>query len=270
MTDYALILEAGNPFWHRVFVVAAAITGAVCFWYDSRFWPLSRRDRLSIIAIVAYGSILGAAVPAFLAAGAVGEQVAVFFWEANYEFEGSLAAAVYGPKTILGGLILGFLSVAAYKRLFNIRFDTSDSFARGVILTMFVGRLGCIAQHCCFGRETTAWFGVDQGDHIARIPIQIIESVFLFTLFLFICYLQKNNLFKNRRLFIAFGIYGLGRFILEFWREPVAKPLKGIGFYQWLALILLGISIFQLVKRTPGLLFLAGIKNRKSQAVETA
>jgi prolipoprotein diacylglyceryltransferase len=249
MGNYFLILDAGSDFWHRVFVIAAAIVGGVCFWYDSRSWKLRSRDRILIIMVVAYGSIFGAAFPGFLASGAVGEQVSEFFFEANARLEGFWAASVYGPKTILGGLIFGFLGVAAFKKLFNITFDTSDAFARGVVATMFVGRLGCIAQHCCFGRETHTGFGIDQGDHVLRYPVQIMEAGFLFVLLVFVDYLQRKNLMHNRRLFLTFAIYGLGRFLLEFLREPVAKPILGIGFYQWLALCLLGIAIFQMTKR---------------------
>lgn len=256
MTDYTAILEAGSATWHRAFVVLAAILGGLCFWYDSRNWKLSKQNRILIIMIVAYGSVFGAALPAFLASGAVGEQISAFFFEANAKLEGVIAASIYGPKTILGGLIIGFLAVAIFKNLFNIRFDTSDSFARGIVATMFVGRLGCIAQHCCFGRQTHMWFGVDQGDHILRYPVQIFESIFLFALLIYVNYLHQKDLLPGRRLFVTFALYGLGRFILEFFRESVAHPILGIGFYQWLASALVGIAVFQIYKRQRGFEFI--------------
>lgn len=250
MTDYIAIIESGNSVLHRALVVLAAIVGGYFFKVDSNAWPIPARQRLLIIAVVSYGAVFGAAVPSFFATGIVGNQVANFFYEAHAQFEGALMASIYGPKTILGGLIFGFLCVAVYKRVAGISFDTSDSFARGVVATMFVGRLGCIAQHCCFGRSTGLWFGIEQGDHIKRYPVQIFEAVFLAFLFFMLSYLRRNKIFMHKQLFIIYVVYGFVRFLLEFLREPVAQPILGLGFYQWMAIVLIAVGGYQLRLRS--------------------
>ena len=55
---------------------------------------------------------------------------------------------------------------------------------------------------------------------------------------------------NSRRLFALFAIYGALRFGLEALRAPVADEYLGIGFYQWLALALMSVGLFQLKRRT--------------------
>ncbi len=154
------------------------------------------------------------------------------------------------PKTILGGILCGFLAVAAWKKATGVAYDTSDAFARGGCLMMAIGRLGCIAQHCCFGRPTVAWLGYDFGDGTPRIPVQALEAILVFVLFVLLDFWHRQNVFPNRRLFILFAAYGLLRCGLEFLREPVAREWIGLGYYQWLALGLFAVGLYQIVMRT--------------------
>lgn len=235
MHPYEAIVRAGSRELYALAVLAAMILGGLLVRRDSRGWPLSLRDRIRILAAVALGSLVGCAIPAYFAGGAV-EELA---W-----------TQPVSPKSVLGGLLLGFFAAAAAKRLAGITYDTSDAFARAGCLVMAVGRLGCVAQHCCFGRPTGTSLGVDLGDGIPRWPVQAIEATLLFGLFAAIQVCHRRRLFEHRRLFVLFAVYGLLRFGLEFLREPLASSWMGIGFYQWLALALAATGLFQIAVRT--------------------
>jgi prolipoprotein diacylglyceryltransferase len=115
---------------------------------------------------------------------------------------------------------------------------------------MAVGRLGCYAAHCCVGVESSAAWARDFGDGVPRLPIQLVEAALLFVLLAGLQLLHAAGRLPDRRLFVFFAAYGSVRFALELWREPVATVSVGIGFYQWLALLLAGVGLWQIAKRT--------------------
>ena len=233
--SYDTILQSGNRSLYQLAVLASMVLGAVLIHHDSKAWPLSRAVRVKIISGVSVGCLVGCALPAFFAGGYVG-------WAA-WSFPVT-------PKTILGGLLCGFLAAAVVKRVIRVSYDTSDAFARGGCLMMAVGRLGCMAQHCCFGRPTDRWIGIDLGDGVARVPVQAIEASLVFSLFAGLHFCHTRGHFENRRLFILFAAYGVLRCGLELLREDIASRWLGVGFYQWLALVLLAVGLYQIVVRT--------------------
>jgi prolipoprotein diacylglyceryltransferase len=229
------IATAGHPLVYTAFVAAGGAAGGALIRRDARDWPLTPLERIAVIATVFLGGLLGAALPAFVSGGLMQRQAEQY---------------PIGPKTILGGLIAGFLAVAVVKRIFGISAETSDAFARGTCLMMAIGRLGCYAAHCCVGVASSAAWAQDFGDGIPRLPIQLVEATLLFALFGLLQVLHQRHALPDRRLFVYFAIYGTARFTLEFWREPVAQVSGGIGFYQWLALLLAAVGTYQLLKRT--------------------
>lgn len=230
-----LVLAHGHPIAYSAFVLLGGILGGHLIWKEAKTWPLSSEERKYVLMMVFLGSVLGCIVPAFFAGEWLSERAML---------------GLVGPKTILGGLIGGFLMVAAYKKIFRIGYDTSDAFATGTALMMAVGRLGCHFGHCCFGKVVTTRFGVDMGDGLSRFPAALVESALLFGLFLVMKRLERSVSFKGKRLFVFFVLYGLVRFGMEQMREPLGVDYWGLRIYEWLALSLSAIGIFQIVKRS--------------------
>jgi len=82
------------------------------------------------------------------------------------------------------------------------------------------------------------------------VPVQYFEALGLFGIFLVIQQLHRRNLWRGRRLFVVFALYGALRFGLEFWREQIADAYGGLGFYQWLALTVMLVGVLQCAKRS--------------------
>jgi prolipoprotein diacylglyceryltransferase len=234
-TQLRQILEAGHPLVYTGFVALAAVAGGALMRRDARRWRLGPFERKAVFVVVFLGGLIGAALPAFWSGGLI-----------------QLHAERYliGPKTILGGLLCGFLAVALYKKTFRITAETSDAFARGACAMMAVGRIGCYFAHCCVGVASDAAWAQDFGDGVPRLPIQLVELGVLCALFGLVQFLHARALLPDRRLFVFFGAYGVARFVLEFWREPVADRIGGLGFYQWLALLVACVGLWQVAKRT--------------------
>lgn len=237
MTEGALIqvLRAGHPLAYTGFVAIGALAGGALIRRDSQGWALSLRQRIAVIAVVFLGGLVGAALPAFVSGGLMQQHAERY---------------LIGPKTILGGLLFGFIAVALYKKALRITAETSDGFARGTCLMMAVGRLGCHLAHCCLGVASDAPWAHDFGDGVPRVPIQLIEASVLWLLLGLLQWLQLTQRLADRRLFVFFAVYGAARFVLELWREPVAGATAGIGFYQWMALLLAFVGLWQVLKRT--------------------
>ena len=230
--NHQQILSSGSRVAYQIFVILAMLIGGWFIRQDSEKWALPPIQRWTLLGIAFAGALIGSAIPAFFSGGLV-EDLA---WKVPIT-----------PKTVMGGILASFIFVAIYKRLTRNHYDTSDGFARGAIAMMAIGRIGCIFQHCCYGKQAS--WGLDFGDGLARVPVQYFEAIGLFGIFYFIQHLHEKDLYKGRRLFIVFALYGILRFLLEFGREQIADIYFGIGFYQWIALLILATGMWQIFRR---------------------
>jgi prolipoprotein diacylglyceryltransferase len=89
-----------------------------------------------------------------------------------------------GGKTIVGGLLGGWIGVEIAKRALGIRRSTGDLFVFPLIFGMAVGRVGCfltgLDDHTC-GNHTSVPWAVNFGDG-PRHPAQLYDVVFLMIL----------------------------------------------------------------------------------------
>lgn len=134
---------------------------------------------------------------------------------------------VLGGATFYGGLIASLLvwslllcckrkkKVSALSRL--------DDLAAGIPLGHMFGRIGCFFGGCCFGTPTDPPLGVIfpdgspaaavYGENVPVHPVQLYEALFLLILSLYLFFFQKRHSFS-----VYLIVYGLGRFILEYFR----------------------------------------------------
>lgn len=86
-------------------------------------------------------------------------------------------------KTVLGGLLVGYLAVEFTKWYLGIRIRTGDAFAIPIAAALCIGRIGCFFGGCCFGLPTDLPWGIcfhsaDGDKLIPRHPTQLYESLF--------------------------------------------------------------------------------------------
>ena len=129
-----------------------------------------------------------------------------------------------------GGLLAGLAVAAWYIRKHSIpALATCDAFAPGLALGHAIGRLGCFAAGCCFGKETHHFWGVTFTDKLANSisgtplgvplqPTQLFEAAVELANFFVLTWMFKRKKFDGQ-VFGAFLIlYGTARFFLEFLR----------------------------------------------------
>lgn len=153
---------------------------------------------------------------------------------------------VPGGKTIVGGLLGGWISVEIAKRVMGIRSRTGDLFAVPICVGVAIGRIGCFLAGLAddtYGKATTLPWGVDFGDGVRRHPTQIYEMVFLMALAAALTWMERRP-HRQGAIFRWFMAAYLGwRLAVDFLKpEPV---WHGLAVIQWscvAGLVALGIG----------------------------
>ena len=157
----------------------------------------------------------------------------------------------YGGKTIVGGLLGGWIGIEIAKKFNRITVSTGDVCVFPLIMGMAIGRVGCfvtgLEDNTC-GLATRLPWGVDFGDGIPRHPAQIYEIFFLVVLALILgC--ARARLRPDGSLFRWFVAGYLGfRFLMEFIKPRVAS-FFGLSSIQWACLIGIVVCTVLLMKR---------------------
>lgn len=153
-----------------------------------------------------------------------------------------------------GGLIAAILFAVVYMRRQAMPvLPTMGAFAPGIALGQAIGRLGCFAAGCCWGRECTLPWGVRfRSDEAAPVPLdrtlhpaQLYESALDLLIFAFL-YRQAGRAAKPGRLIgLYLVLYSVARFIVEFFREHEQALVGPFSLTQWisLGLLLTGLAI---------------------------
>ncbi|RMF40742.1 MAG: diacylglyceryl transferase [Planctomycetota bacterium] len=191
-------------------------------------WRCSRRrldlpdDQRAAIVIAAFcGAMLGAKLPfvvsdwtAVLTAGT---------WFAN-------------GKTILSGLVGGYVAVEATEWVLGVRVRTGDAFVVPVAAAIAIGRLGCFCAGCCYGTPTSLPWGMACAatDSLARHPNQLYEFAFHALAAGAAFLLARRRIWKGHLMKAYIIAYCAFRIATETIRpEPVWW--SGGTFYQWFA-----------------------------------
>src|ERR1700730_8396632 len=243
-----------QPPWHfpvifhvgKYAIYAHQITDLIAYVTGFRLYVLLRRREGTLglekgtwifLGCVA-GALLGSKILAWLEAA--GYYLQLF---GTQEFWG-------GGKTIVGGLLGGWLGIEFIKRIVHVRQSTGDACVFPLIIGMAIGRIGCfltgLPDHT-YGVETALPWGLDFGDHLSRHPTQIYEIIFLAALGA-VLYKAKPSMLQSGALFRWFMLAYLGfRFLSEF-IKPRMTILAGLSPIQWSCVIGCGVCGGALLK----------------------
>jgi phosphatidylglycerol---prolipoprotein diacylglyceryl transferase len=194
-------------------------------WYRrarKRFGDVVGDDqRWAVIAAAAIGSLLGSRLLGLLEDA----PRSGISWQAVF---------LPGGKTIVGGLLGGWLAVEMVKRLRKIRQRTGDLFVIPLCIGVAVGRVGCFLAGLTddtYGTATKLPWGVDFGDGIARHPTQIYEVLFLGVLALVLSRYNERPHPDGATFRLFLAAYLAWRLTVDFIKP---QPLVyGMNLIQW-------------------------------------
>ena len=151
-------------------------------------------------------------------------------FDTNGDFVGIRGMSYHGAVI---GWFLG--SLLYHKRHPDVSFGLiMDVVALAVPIGYIFGRIGNFMNQELIGRATDLPWGIYVNDVLCH-PSQLYEAVLEGLVVFVVIYLYRNYKRFNGDLILVYGlVYGLMRFVAEFWREPDIQ----IGFLygQWLTM----------------------------------
>jgi phosphatidylglycerol:prolipoprotein diacylglycerol transferase len=148
-----------------------------------------------------------------------------------------------------GGVFYGGFIAAAffawwYTRVHGLPvWKVFDAYAPSIALGLGIGRLGCFAAGCDYGKPTQSVLGVVFTHPLAQQvsgtplgirlhPTQLYESLACVLVFAFLMWRYRRKTYDGQIFVSYLALYALARFIIEFWR---GDPDRGFVFGQLLS-----------------------------------
>jgi phosphatidylglycerol:prolipoprotein diacylglycerol transferase len=175
-----------------------------------------------------------------------------------------------------GGLIAALAVAVVYTRRKQLPLaKTADVFAPGIALGHAIGRLGCFAAGCCWGRPTKLPWAVTFTNpaaenlvgvplHIPLHPTQLYESAAEFAIFGVLYWRIRKRHVPGAIISLYLVLYSTARFLVEFVRyHEQPNPFGGpLNTSQWISLGLGGLGLawaLRLRKRVAAMPSSAGV-----------
>jgi phosphatidylglycerol---prolipoprotein diacylglyceryl transferase len=152
-----------------------------------------------------------------------------------------------------GGFIAALIVAVLYMRKQQLPvWQTMDAFAPGVAIGQAIGRLGCFAAGCCWGRECDLPWGVRfRSDFAAPVPldktlhpVQLYESAADLLIFGVLYWYFARAPRRGNVIGLYLVLYSTARFIIEFFRVHEQSLWGPFSLTQWIALALLILGAF--------------------------
>jgi phosphatidylglycerol:prolipoprotein diacylglycerol transferase len=175
------------------------------------------------------------------------------------EHPGDIFSVARAAGVFYGGLIaavsVGFWLIRKYQLPF---WTTCDLFAPGIALGHTVGRLGCFAAGCCFGRETHVPWAVTFTNplatqfgtplHVPLHPTQLYESAAeLLILVGLLAFERRGRQFPGRTFWAYMAVYAISRFVIEIYRgDQRGFVMDALSTSQFISVLLLPLSLVML------------------------
>lgn len=235
------LIQLGT-FYLPTYGVLVAAAFLVALWLTSRLAKDARMNPEVIVNLGVYCAL----------AGIVGAKVLMIAMDPAYRAnpgEIFTLATLQSAGIFYGGLIAAVLMAYIYMRRNHLPFfRTADLFAPGLALGHGIGRLGCFAAGCCWGKPThLPWavvftnpdaraVGVPMG--IPLHPTQLYESFSEFLICGILFLFARRGHRDGAILGGYFALYGIVRFLVEFLREhDESNPLGlALSLEQWISL----------------------------------
>jgi phosphatidylglycerol:prolipoprotein diacylglycerol transferase len=181
-------------------------------------------------------------------------------WKVYTREPAELMTLLRSGGVFYGGLIAAVLTAMFYMWRHRMPiWPVSDVFAPGIALGHVVGRLGCLFAGCCFGKPTSVpWAITFHNDYAYRNvgttlntplhPTQLYEAgAELFILGILLFLERRGRPFGGRTFWSYMLLYGISRFIIEFYRGDSRGAIGMLSTSQFVSVLIVPLSVVMLI-----------------------
>jgi phosphatidylglycerol:prolipoprotein diacylglycerol transferase len=160
-----------------------------------------------------------------------------------------------------GGLIAALAVAIWLVRRYDLRlWTTADLFAPGIALGHVIGRFGCLLAGCCYGRPTSVPWAITFTNPAAAAnvgtplgvplhPTQLYDAgAELLILIVLLLTERRGRPFAGRTFWLYVLLYGISRFIIEFYRGDDRGVILGVSTSQFVSLIAVPVAIAMIIR----------------------
>ncbi|SEH16266.1 prolipoprotein diacylglyceryl transferase [Thermoleophilum album] len=223
--------------WHGIGIAAGIAVGAVFARRYASERDLDREALLSAVIVIALAGIVGARL-FFLLENDPGALLRPADWFGTNGF------AFYG------GMIFGTAAAALFLWRTRLGLRYLDAIAAGFPIGMAVGRVGDVINGEHYGPPSDLPWAVRNTHPDADVPSTamayhsggLYEVVLALVMFAVIWPLRHRFQKQLTLLWTVVGAYGLGRFVMFFYRADSEDAALGLNGAQWTSVALVGIA----------------------------
>ena len=136
---------------------------------------------------------------------------------------------------VYGGIFVGIVSIWIYCKIKKLSFlSYMDMMVPAVSIAQGFGRVGCFLAGCCYGRPTDSRFGVIFPEGclapagVRLIPTQLMSAAFDLCMAAFLIFMLRRVKYRGMVSGFYLILYGVGRFIIEFFRGDPERGKVGV------------------------------------------
>lgn len=226
-------------------LVAGALLAFLLLRYTWRFRKITRNDAIYTAFYAVIGGLIGAKLLYIIV-----ELPAII------ENPRILLGMIFGGAVFYGGLIGGIIGGVLYTRRYKTGvLDTADVLLPSLVLAHAFGRVGCFFAGCCYGMVCESPISVTYPPSgfapagIPLLPTQLMEAAFLLLLSAFLV-LRLTKSKKSGEIAGLYALlYGVWRFIIEFFRSDPRGSLWIFSTSQLISLIFIPLGIYLLLRK---------------------
>jgi phosphatidylglycerol:prolipoprotein diacylglycerol transferase len=173
-------------------------------------------------------------------------------WKRYWENPKELIEVVQSAGVFYGGFLTASVVGIWYLRKHRLpAWKVADMGAPSIALGEAIGRWGCFAAGCCYGKETSGPFHVTFTNPLAHDnvgtplnvplhPTQIYLSLNAFLIFLVLQWVYKRRTFDGEVFWLYVLLYSITRGILEIFRGDLVRgfvPYTGLSTSQFIGVL---------------------------------
>jgi phosphatidylglycerol:prolipoprotein diacylglycerol transferase len=172
-----------------------------------------------------------------------------------------LLSLVRAGGVFYGGLLAALGAAIVLVRRYALPlWTTADLFAPGIALGHVIGRFGCLLAGCCYGKPTHVPWAVTFTSPDAQLnvgtpldvplhPTQLYDAgAELVILALLLATERRGRPFAGRTFWLYMLLYGVSRFVIEFYRGDDRGMFGPLSTSQWVSLVVVPLAVFMWIR----------------------